>query len=246
MRALAVSLWCLGLHHVASGFVVRGQGASYRARPRVSADSSLVDIKEEELQLRARLRELERLKTETLARQRLRIGIVGFGNFGQFLANAFSGSHDVSAMSRSKRHHATASAMGLSSYFTFDDAAGFFAQPLDVVVFAVSIVSFESTIARLREPLAASTSAPLLVDVLSVKEHPQTTLLAQAPAHMSILCTHPMFGPESGRFGWQDLPLVYDRVRLFDEHTDVCERFLSVFEQAGCKMVDMPCSKHDE
>ena len=52
-------------------------------------------------------------------------GIVGFGNCGQFLANAFSGSHDVSAMSRSKRHHATASSMGLTSYFTFDDAAGF-------------------------------------------------------------------------------------------------------------------------
>ena len=77
---------------------------------------------------------------------------------------------------------------------------------------------------------------PLLVDVLSVKEHPRTTLLANAPAGASILCTHPMFGPESGRLGWAALPLVYDRVRLFDAHTDVCERFLSIFEQRGCKV----------
>lgn len=27
-----------------------------------------------------------------------------------------------------------------------------------------------------------------------------------------LLCTHPMFGPESGRHGWRDLPFVYEKV----------------------------------
>ena len=29
-----------------------------------------------------------------------------------------------------------------------------------------------------------------------------------------ILCTHPMFGPQSGKHGWTGLPFVFERVRL--------------------------------
>lgn len=38
----------------------------------------------------------------------------------------------------------------------------------------------------------------LIVDVLSVKNHPKQAMLETLPADCDILCTHPMFGPESG------------------------------------------------
>ncbi len=31
---------------------------------------------------------------------------------------------------------------------------------------------------------------------------------------VDILCTHPMFGPDSGKHSWQGLTLMYERVRV--------------------------------
>ena len=36
-----------------------------------------------------------------------------------------------------------------------------------------------------------------------------------------ILCTHPMFGPESGKYGWQGLPFLFEKTRIVDN-----ERFV--------------------
>lgn len=53
------------------------------------------------------------------------------------------------------------------------------------------------------------------------------------PPEFGIVCTHPMFGPESGKHGWSKLPFIYDKVRLVEEGDQKakCDRFLSIFEQ---------------
>lgn len=48
------------------------------------------------------------------------------------------------------------------------------------------------------------------------------------PEDSDVLCTHPMFGPESGKNGWNGLPFMYERVRIRDEAT--CSSFLCIFE----------------
>jgi len=47
------------------------------------------------------------------------------------------------------------------------------------------------------------------------------------PEESDILCTHPMFGPESGKDGWNNLNFMYDKVRIRDETT--CSDFLHIF-----------------
>ena len=84
----------------------------------------------------------------------------------------------------------------------------------------------------------------LLVDVLSVKLHPKAVLQQMAPPNCDVLCTHPMFGPESGRGSWSELPFVFEKVT--DTNCERTERFLSVFETEGCTMVEMDAKKHDE
>ncbi|KAG6736297.1 hypothetical protein POTOM_060959 [Populus tomentosa] len=71
-------------------------------------------------------------------------------------------------------------------------------------------------------------------------------LLRYLPLESDILCTHPMFGPESGKNSWAGLPFVYDKVRIGKEEDriDRFERFLDVFAK-GCRMVEMSCAKHD-
>ncbi|KAF6139973.1 hypothetical protein GIB67_027190 [Kingdonia uniflora] len=68
------------------------------------------------------------------------------------------------------------------------------------------------------------------------------------PKDFNVLCTHPMFGPESGRNGWNGLPFVYDKVRIGRDESRVnqCERFLNIFVQEGCRMEETSCKEHDK
>lgn len=56
-----------------------------------------------------------------------------------------------------------------------------------------------------------------------------------------------MFGPESARESWNGLHFVFEKVRIGEEgsRAERCEKFLSIFEREGCKMVEMSCVEHD-
>ncbi|CAN4101485.1 unnamed protein product [Withania somnifera] len=63
------------------------------------------------------------------------------------------------------------------------------------------------------------------------------------PKECDLLCTHPMFGPESGKDGWTDLTFMYDRIRIRDQF--LCSSFLNIFSSEGCRMLKMTCEEHD-
>lgn len=93
--------------------------------------------------------------------------------------------------------------------------------------------------------LFRSLSQVLVVDVLSVKMFPQELLLGHLPSDADILCTHPMFGPESGRDSWKGLPFVYDCIRIDPTKEQRCNAFLDIWAVEGCNMILMTCSQHD-
>uniref|UniRef100_A0A453SMB4 Prephenate/arogenate dehydrogenase domain-containing protein n=3 Tax=Triticinae TaxID=1648030 RepID=A0A453SMB4_AEGTS len=175
-------------------------------------------------------------------RQRLKIAIVGFGNFGQFLARTFARQgHTLLAHSRSD-HSSLAASLG-AAYF--QDPHDLCECHPDVVLLATSILSAEAVLRSL--PLHRLRRSTLFVDVLSVKEFPKNLLLTSLPEGFDILCTHPMFGPESARDGWDGLPFVFDRVRVGDSpaRRARANAFLNIFEREGCRMVEMCCAEHD-
>ncbi|XP_019710263.1 arogenate dehydrogenase 2, chloroplastic isoform X1 [Elaeis guineensis] len=169
----------------------------------------------------------------------LKIAIIGFGPFAQFLAQTFlKQGHILAATSRSD-YSLLCSQLGITFYRDMDDLmeAG-----IQVILLCTSILSSGDVIRsipidRLRMPL-------LFVDVLSVKEYPRELLLRVLPEEADVLCTHPMFGPESGKEGWNGLPLVYEKVRIRDHA--LCDNYLGVFQAEGCRMVEMSCQEHDE
>ncbi|XP_048133519.1 arogenate dehydrogenase 1, chloroplastic [Rhodamnia argentea] len=172
----------------------------------------------------------------------LKIAIVGFGNFGQFLAKTMvRQGHTVIAYSRSNNCEA-AQRLGVSFFSNVDDLCE---EHPDVILLCSSILSTESVLKSLAlQRLKRST---LFVDVLSVKEFPRVLFLQNLPLDFDVLCTHPMFGPESGKNGWSGLSFVYDKVRVgSDEFRQArCDWFLDIFAQEGCLMVEMSCAEHD-
>ncbi|VFR01138.1 unnamed protein product [Cuscuta campestris] len=174
---------------------------------------------------------------------KLKIAVIGFGNFGQFLAKAFvRQGHTVLAHSRSD-YASIAQSIGVSFCF---DAHDLCEQHPDVILLCTSIISTETVLRSL--PTQRLKRNTLFVDVLSVKEFPKNIFLQVLPAHFDILCTHPMFGPESARNSWENLPFVFDKVRIGNEDARLArvDNFLNIFEKEGCRMVEMTCAEHDK
>lgn len=246
------------------------------APTRVGVDlGKLKKVKDREAELLAMLKSVREEKRAVLRSEPLRIGVVGFGRFGQFIARTFA-RHACRVVATSRSDYTdVAEGMG-ASYVPLSDPTSFVGEDLDVIVLAVSILSFERTVRNFVPHLEArareNKSLPLIVDVLSVKEHPREIMLDTLPEGCDVLCTHPMFGPDSGRYGWEGLNFVYERTRLggvvhdpncddasaqpaaartetsgsYVDGLERAERFLSIWEEEGCRMVPMSCRDHDE
>ncbi|XP_031374995.1 arogenate dehydrogenase 1, chloroplastic-like isoform X2 [Punica granatum] len=159
----------------------------------------------------------------------LRIGIIGFGPFAQFLLKTKTKQcHQLQATSRTD-HSRLCARMGIAF---FSDVGEFLESGNDVIMICKSILSPSEVLKtipfhRLRRP-------NLFVDALSVKEYPRASLLQVVPEDSDILCTHPMFGPESGKDGWEGLNFMYERVRVRDHET--CSSCLQIFKKEALNL----------
>lgn len=262
--------------------LAQANGASESDLPerRPTPAGRLEELKMQEAELARQLAAIRLEKLAALRSRPLKIGIMGFGRFGQFIAKTFARHGTIVVTSRTDY---TDIANGMrATYIPLDDPDSFLEEDLDVIIMAVSIISFESTVKSLvpslKNYVSRTGKAPLVVDVLSVKEHARQIMLRYLPEECDILCTHPMFGPDSGRNGWHNLNFVYEKTRVdkvvFDpdatrnndtfvdnrgkvhsihedneahvESMDRIERFLSIWEEEGCRMVPMSCKAHDE
>ncbi|KAL3834791.1 hypothetical protein ACJIZ3_009527 [Penstemon smallii] len=169
----------------------------------------------------------------------LKIGIIGFGPFAQFLSKTMiKQGHSITATSRSD-YTDLCTHLGISY---FRDMNAFLESNNDVILLCTSILSLSQVIKSV--PFHCLKQPTLFVDVLSVKEYPRDLMLQVLPHDSDVLCTHPMFGPESGKDGWKELTFMYDKVRIRNEVT--CSSFLQIFATEGCKMMEMTCEEHDK
>jgi arogenate dehydrogenase (NADP+) len=176
----------------------------------------LEELKQKEAELATQLAAIRVEKLNALRSRPLTIGIIGFGRFGQFIARTL-GKHGRIVVTSRSDYTDIANGMGVT-YVPLSDPDAFLDEGLDVIIVAVSILSFESTIKALAPSLNShvdkSGKGPLVVDVLSVKEHAREVMLRHLPIQCDIVCTHPMFGPDSGKDGWHNLNFVYERTRV--------------------------------
>lgn len=113
------------------------------------------------------------------------------------------------------------------TYFSSND--DFAEEHPDVVILASSILSTKAVLESL--PLLRFKRSTLFVDVLSVKVFPKQLFLSQLPPEMDIICTHPMFGPDSGKHVWTGLNFQFEMVRINAgaEREMRAQRFLEVW-----------------
>jgi prephenate dehydrogenase len=161
------------------------------------------------------------------------IGIVGFGRFGKLMSHYLSRDFDVFVTSRSDKSSQIA-------------ATG--AQPAsletvcrqDIVIPSVPISCFRDNLKTIAPLLKADA---LVIDVCSVKEYPVQWMTQELPKTVSILATHPMFGPDSAADSLQDRKICLCRVRVPEEPYHKIKTYLA---SKGLIVIEATAREHDE
>lgn len=131
------------------------------------------------------------------------IGLVGFGTFAQFMVPYLTPYFNLLAWNRSDQ-----SEMAKKLNVDYMDLPTVLNQK--IIILCTNAQSFENL---LRENAPLFNPNAIVLDVASIKIKPVELMLKYLPISCEIVGTHPLFGPESGRFGIQNLNFVLCPVR---------------------------------
>lgn len=120
------------------------------------------------------------------------LGIIGIGAFGEFMLKHLTPYFQISIYDLKR------DLSGLTSQYnvaikTLDEIS-----QSDIVVIAVPVQEIKSLVEQIKDKLRPG---QLLMDVASVKCVPTKILADNVPENIDIVSVHPLFGPQSGRFG---------------------------------------------
>jgi prephenate dehydrogenase len=160
------------------------------------------------------------------------IGIIGYGRFGKLASRYLAEDFEVFVYNRADK----------SSEINLTAARAASLETVcrqDIVIPCVPISIFRKflkDIAPLIKPDA------LVVDVCSVKEFPIRWMREILPATVSILATHPMFGPDSASDSLAGRKICLCQVRISEKHY---RKIKSYLEAKGLVVIEATAAEHD-
>jgi len=161
------------------------------------------------------------------------IGIIGFGRFGKLVSHYLARDFDVFVYNRSdKSSEIVRTGANPASLETVCRQ--------DIVIPCVPISRFRDSLKSIA-PLLKSDA--LVIDVCSVKEYPVQWMTKELPDSVSILATHPMFGPDSAADSLQDRKICLCRVRVPEKQYNKIKNYLA---SKGLIVIEASAREHDE
>jgi len=161
------------------------------------------------------------------------IGIVGFGRFGKLAAACLAADFEVLVYEPSGQAGAIQNTGALSA--CLEAVCG-----CQAVILCVPIGALRGVLRRIA-PLLGKKS--LVIDVCSVKQYPVKWMQALLPAGVSILATHPMFGPDSAASSLQGRKIFLNPVRIAPKAYRKIKAFLAA---RGLILIEGSLREHDE
>ncbi|MBT7609519.1 MAG: prephenate dehydrogenase/arogenate dehydrogenase family protein [Bacteriovoracaceae bacterium] len=163
----------------------------------------------------------------------MKVGLIGFGRLGRLISKYITQDSDliIYDLNDVKKD---VEALG-ARYGNLEEAC-----QCQIVIPAVPISSFEVVIKEI-SPLIKKDA--LVIDVCSVKENPSKIMLEHLPSSVSILATHPMFGPDSARKTLFGSKIVLCPVRIEDKAYQDLKFYL---EGHGMKVIVASPETHDK
>ncbi|MBY0113681.1 MAG: prephenate dehydrogenase/arogenate dehydrogenase family protein [Phycisphaerales bacterium] len=167
------------------------------------------------------------------------VSILGFGAFGRFMARHLTPHVAVSAFDREPK----AQDFDGVRHVSLAEAAA-----ADAIVLAVPVQHMESLLRELAPHVNSRVTSragesPLVLDVASVKLKPVELMTRLLPPSVPIIATHPLFGPESGKLGIENLPLAFCPVRAEAALVNSVRSFLA--DTLRLRLIDSTPDEHD-
>ena len=161
------------------------------------------------------------------------IGIIGFGRFGELTARYLAEEFDVTVYHRTDKsaeiNRTGARAASLETVCR-----------QDIVIPCVPISVFREVLQDITPLLRPD---GLIVDVCSVKEYPVRLMTDLLPQTVSILATHPMFGPDSASDSLEGRKICLCKVRIAKKSYLNIKAYL---ESKGLVVIEATAQEHDE
>jgi prephenate dehydrogenase len=132
------------------------------------------------------------------------LGLIGVGSFGSFAAEHLAPHFDLIL------HDLFADVSALAKKLKARTGDLKATAACDVVLLAVPVQKMKKVLAEIAPHLKKNA---LVIDVASVKIKPVAAMLELLPKSISIVGTHPLFGPQSGKAGIKGLNIAVCEVR---------------------------------
>lgn len=160
------------------------------------------------------------------------IGIIGYGRFGRLMARYFSTEVRVEVYRRG--HKAGDPGRRGIAFKSLEEVCR-----QRIVIPAVPISKIEQVLTEMGPLLSRNT---LVVDVCSVKVYPCALMMRLLPEDVSILGTHPMFGPDSAAesLAGKKIVLCPQRIELRPLH-----RVRAFLAARGLTVIETTPEQHD-
>jgi prephenate dehydrogenase len=159
------------------------------------------------------------------------LGLIGFGQFGQLAARLLADHFEIVVTDVAPGAPAAARTLGVR----FGDLAQ--AAASDIVVVAAPVAVMREVFTKIAPHVKPGA---LVVDVGSVKMLPVQWMTEILPAHVDLVATHPLFGPQSAKGGLAGLRFVICPVRG-DRH----ERVAAFGRSLGLTVTVTTPEEHD-
>ena len=164
----------------------------------------------------------------------MQIGVYGLGRFGSFWA---------SMLARHPFKDARVVAYSRSSHnlpFGVNKVSEDEVLQSDILFFCVAISSFEDVLESVSGRIKKGC---IVMDTCSVKTYPAAWMEKHLSGQgLSLIATHPMFGPDSAKNGIRGLPIVMCRLEECDDRIDLVKDY---FTSIGLQVLEMTPRHHD-
>lgn len=163
----------------------------------------------------------------------MKIGIIGFGRFGQFLAQILKRNHKVKVYDK-RRLYKRAKKIGVP----FVDLNEISKQEL--IILSVPISQLENVLLELKEIIKDKKT--IVMDTCSVKEYPASLLKKHLSKKAQIIACHPMFGPDSGKYGLSGLQIVFWPLKIKEKDY---KKVKKIFSSLSLEILEISPKSHD-
>jgi len=164
---------------------------------------------------------------------RKEVGIIGFGNFGKFIAKHLKEKFDVFATDIADKRK-EAEGIGVN-FVTIKEAAS-----KDIVILAVPMENLKEILEIIKNKIQPEA---LILDVCSLKMFSCNAMKEILPENVEIIGTHPLFGPQSASNSIKGMKVVLCNVNARQETLERVRRFC---ESSGLKAIVTTPEEHDK